>query len=276
MNSMPLHLNSFTDDYHEELFHWVATEAIEDATYYFDVKDKTHLLFQKVLTDTLSGDPIGRIVYLLKINKDNVEILDLDIVIDNEARASIQLLSKREESDESNEYYEAEPVNGRGHFIIETVNRLTIAEEINEKELDVSISIFPFELTVFEDMKAFNAFCGLTEPRRVGNTDLMVHGFSSRFIMPGGIFESKKREQPFSMLIGEVLSFRDACFEFGKRKLPFVLAMVDTAIGTVPIVMGREVFDLSKLKEGCIVGMNANIKADLSSPDAFTPVRALL
>ncbi|MBQ3216741.1 MAG: hypothetical protein IJB35_02875, partial [Oscillospiraceae bacterium] len=56
---------------------------------------------------------------------------------------------------------------------------------------------------------------------------------------------------------------------FGEAALPFVLAKVDTALGAIPVAMGREVFDLKELKAGCIVAMNADIKADLARDEDF-------
>ena len=51
-----------------------------------------------------------------------------------------------------------------------------------------------------------------------------------------------------------------------------VIAHVDTALGCIPVAMGRDVFDLSALDVGSIIGMNADVKVDLSSSDDFTIV----
>ena len=56
---------------------------------------------------------------------------------------------------------------------------------------------------------------------------------------------------------------------FGKYILDFVLAQVRTAMGIVPVAMGRDVFDIEKLKPGMIIAMNADVKVDLSKPEDF-------
>ena len=66
-----------------------------------------------------------------------------------------------------------------------------------------------------------------------------------------------------------MVSFKDIELVLGKRVLPFVLAWVDTALGIIPVPMGREVFDLEKLEIGCIVAMNADIKVDVAKDEDF-------
>ena len=46
--------------------------------------------------------------------------------------------------------------------------------------------------------------------------------------------------------------------------------MVDTALGVVPVAMGRDVFDLKKLKVGCVIAMNAVVKADVAAPGVYS------
>lgn len=56
---------------------------------------------------------------------------------------------------------------------------------------------------------------------------------------------------------------------FGDTVYPFVLAQADTALGVIPVSMSREVFELEKLKVGCVIVMNADIKADLAKDGDF-------
>ena len=88
--------------------------------------------------------------------------------------------------------------------------------------------------------------------------------------MPGRLFTEQEDDESYSFLIGKVKSFTDVQIQFGEVTWSFVLAKVFTALGTVPIAMGREVFDLTELVPGAIVAMNANVKADLSRPEDFT------
>ena len=66
----------------------------------------------------------------------------------------------------------------------------------------------------------------------------------------------QENDNDYSFVIGKVESFRDVSPNFGDHKIPFVLAMVDTALGVVPVAMGRNVFDLKELKVGCVIAMN--------------------
>ena len=66
-----------------------------------------------------------------------------------------------------------------------------------------------------------------------------------------------------------IRSFSDVSIAFGEFNLPFVLAQVDTALGTVPVAIGKDVFNISNLKEDCIVAMEADVKVDLSRPEQF-------
>ena len=90
-------------------------------------------------------------------------------------------------------------------------------------------------------------------------------------MMPGGLFDPEKKEdESYSFIIGKVVSYRDVEIAFGETVLPFVLAQVETGLGIIPVSMGREVFDLSELEIGCIIAMNADIKADVANPEAFS------
>ena len=84
--------------------------------------------------------------------------------------------------------------------------------------------------------------------------------------------KTKKEDEHYSFVVGTVRSFSDVRWAFGDYELDFVIAHVDTALGCIPVAMGRDVFDLSALDVGSIIGMNADVKVDLSSSDDFTIV----
>ena len=156
------------------------------------------------------------------------------------------------------------------HLELETVNRHVVSTEIIDTEREVFISAFPFELSVYADMNAFNEWAGFNRVITVGDTDLKVGGFSEKFMMPGGLFNDKKKsDESYSFVVGKVVSYRDVEIAFGETVYPFVLAQVDTALGVIPVSMGREVFDLEHLQVGCIVAMNADIKADMAKDEDF-------
>ena len=200
-----------------------------------------------------------------------LEVLDLDFILNTSEYTELKFLNKRNGSSDSNEYYDVETTSEGQHLQIETVNRHTISDDsIEDCERKVRISVFPFELSVYKDMDAFNKWAGFGDGKEVGNTGLKVGGFSETFAMPGGMFKEKADDESYSFLVGRVKSFRDVQVSFGEISWDFVLANVYTALGTVPVAMGREVFDLSALEPEVIVAMNADVKADMSKPEDFT------
>ena len=82
--------------------------------------------------------------------------------------------------------------------------------------------------------------------------------------------DKKDDDGNYSFIVGTVKSFRDVSPDFGDNKLPFVVAKVDTAVGVVPVAMGRDVFDLKELKVGCVIAMNAVVKADVAAPGVYS------
>ena len=268
---MPLHLNSITNgSQNSEILAWVLQEAMNRCDSIFITDDQKYFHMRCDIEDRLSGDVIGKIVYTLLHGDKAIEVLDLDIVFNNNVSSMIRFNELRDGSSDSNEYYEAEVVDGGQHFELETVNRHVIAEKLIDTEREVFVSAFPFALSIYADMDEFNKWAGFKKDATVGGTDLKVGGFSDKFMMPGGMTNPNKRsDESYSFVVGRVVSFKDIEVAFGKTVLPFVLAWVGTALGIIPVPMGREVFDLEELKEGCIVAMNADIKADVAKDEDF-------
>lgn len=268
---MPLHLNSITNDsQNSEILAWMLQEGMDKCDSIFITEDQKYFHIRCKIEDRLTGDAIGKIVYTLLHGDKAIEVLDLDIVLDNDRASVINFLEMRDGSSDSNEYYEAEVADGGQHFELETVNRHVIAENLIDTEREVYISAFPFALSVYEDMDAFDAWAGFKKDISVGDTGLKVGGFSEKFMMPGGMTNPNKRsDESYSFVVGRVVSFKDVEVAFGKNVLPFVLAWVDSALGVIPVPMGRDVFDLKNLKVGCIIAMNADIKVDVAKEDDF-------
>lgn len=268
---MPLHLNSITNDsQNSEPLAWMLQKGMDECDSIFITEDQKCFHIRCNILDRLSGQNIGKLVYTILHGEKTLEIKDLDIVWNNDTPTLLQFNTLRDGSSDSNEYYKAETVEEGQHLEIETVNRHVVSEDILNTEREVFISAFPFELSVYADIDAFNEWAGFNCEITVGNTDLKVCGFSERFMMPGGMFNDKKKsDESYSFVVGKVVSYRDVEIAFGETVYPFVLAMIDTALGVIPVSMGREVFDLESLKVGCIVAMNADIKADLARDENF-------
>lgn len=266
---MPLHLQSIINDNQKaEFFAGIVSEGMDACDAVIFSEDEKQFHARCIIIDRLSDEIIGRIVYTIRIGEEFHEIMDLDIIWNNATPALVKFNTLKECSSDSNEYYEAETVETGRHFELETVNRYAISEDILGTEREVFISAFPFQLNVFHDINAFNEWAGLNREITIPGIGQRMCGFSDRFIMPGGLFDSKKKDdESYSFAVGEVVSFRDVEIAFGEKTYPFVLAQVDTALGIIPISMSRDVFDLKNLQVGCIVSMAADIKADLAKEE---------
>lgn len=270
---MPLHLNSLMDDRQaDDLIGWILTKGMDEYDSLCVSPDNRFIHFQCPIPDAVSGEPIGRLVYTVAIEEQRkaLKILDIDIVFQNPSSVQLQFLSLLEGSSDANEYYEAEVVSEGQHLEIETVNRHAAEEELLHNKREVFISVFPFQLSIHKSMDAYNKAAGFGRKKKVGESGFEFKGLSEHFIMPALTLSSQNRKEHYSFLIGKVLSFREVEAVFGPKRIRFVLAQLDTGLGVVPVGMSRDVFDLSKLKVGRIVVMKADIKADVSTRDAFT------
>ena len=271
---MPLHLNSMantTEEQSIDLFSYAVGPAFEACNSAFATEDKLHFIGRTEMIDKNSGKVIGHFVYTIWTNLEEQrnELLDVDITLCNENRTPVHFLNRLPASSDSNEYYDAETEGTEQHFQLETVCRYTVPGEIVDTVRDVSISVFPFELNIFDSITAFNRHIGFKEHHPIGDTGLTTEGLSETFLAPGGIFSKSENDETYSFIVGTVESFEDVSVSFGKYILDFVLAQVRTAMGIVPVAMGRDVFDIEKLKPGMVVAMNADVKADLSKPEDF-------
>ena len=269
---MPLHLNSITNDCQKaKPLAWILQEGMNACDSVFITDDQKYFHIRCNIPDRLSGQAIGKIVYTILHGETALEIKDLDIVWNNEVPTMLQFNTLRDGSSDSNEYYEAETVDEGRHLVIETVNRHVVSGDLLDTKRAVFASAFPFELSIYEDINAFNEWVGFKEAKTVGHTGLKVSGFSEHFMMPGGIYDDEKQcDGNYSLIMGSVLSYREVEIAFGETIYPFVLAQVDTALGVIPVSMGRDVFDLENLRAGCVVAMKANVKADVARESDFT------
>ena len=268
---MPLHFQSITQkDQSPELLSELFGAPFENPSSVFVSKNK-YIHSQTDIRNEISGEIFGKLVYTIKTNEEKQvnELLDLDIVLNNDTKTRLRFLSLREGSSDANEYYDVEIAEDDGRLEVETVNRHSVEGELVGTEREVGICAFPFELTVYESIEAFNKTMGFDREIRVKGLDLPVHGFSEKFIMPGGAMSRDKEDGSYTFLLGRVIGFRDVCWCLGTIELNFIIARLDTALGVIPAAMSREVFDLSNLSENAIVAMNADIKADLADLKDF-------
>ena len=263
---MPLHLEALTEQNSSEILAWILQEELQSVNDAFAQSNKRYFLGTTPLIDKRTGKQIGKYVFTFYSNVEmqRNEILDLDIVLDNDTPVELSFNTKLKQSSDSNEYYEAVTIDAEQHLIVETVNRYVIESEITGKNISIFASAFPYELTVFDDKQAFNKFCGFENAVEVANTGLLVHGLGTNFIAPREVFSSKENddEAPSSFVVGVVEAFSEVTISFGQNKHEAYIIYLKTALGTLPTLAGKEMFDMRGLSKGKIIGMNAYIKAN--------------
>ena len=263
---MPLHLKALTEQNSSKILAWILQEELQSSNDAFAQSNKRYFLGTTPLVDKKTGKQIGKYVFTFfsNIEMQRNEILDLDIVLDNDAPVELSFSTKLKQSSEANEYYEVVTIDTEQHLIVETVNRYVIKSEIEGENISIFASAFPYELTVFDDERAFNKFCGFENAVEVANTGMFVHGLGTNFISPGGVFSGKANddEAPWSFVVGVVEGFSEVTISFGENKHEAYIIYLKTAIGTLPTLAGKEMFDMQGLSKGKIIGMNAYIKAN--------------
>lgn len=263
---MPVRLQAIItdEDRKKEVFSELMSYICSDrqTSLAFAAEDGQYFHVSYDLYDRITNSAFGSLVFTLKTEKEEKAIMieDLDIVLKREDPVTLNFLDLRDGSSDANEYYRVATKDGY-YFEVETVNRHAVEGNILDTTREVMVSAFPFELSVYDDIEELNKALGFAKPIKVKGTDLEVHGYSVKFTMPGGILESSEDSEHYSFMIGKVLSFQEVEWEIGEHIIPFIIAQVETAAGVTPTAMSREYFDLEKLKEGAMIGMNADLKA---------------
>ena len=263
---MPLHLDAITERERQEIFMWIMQDALQNANDAFASKKdgKTFAVASYPLFDSQTGNEIGKYVFTIYTNfeKQCNEILDVDIVLNNTTPTRLHFERRLPQSSDANEYYEVVASEMGQHLIIETVNRHTVQGAIEDTDKEVFVSAFPFQLTIFETLDAYNKFCGFEKPVQVGGMDLEVHGFGTTFACPGNLFQKNDTEDPWSFVVGEIKNYQEISISFGSIKRDAYLVILHSALGELPTLVGKEIFDTSNIGIGKIVGMNACVKAN--------------
>ena len=263
---MPVHFNSFIADKEEQLktklFSDIITKYTEEADNVFVNDEKTKIHMTSYFKDIHTKKEIGKVVITLILRPDNIELVDTDIVLLSDHKTNLHFEEKLEESSEANEYYMVYDLGQEKHFDIETVNRYTIPEDIENKDIDAYLSAFPFQLDVFENEDEMNKTLGLGNEVDIPAIGKKAITMDPRMMSDGRVMTGVK--EPCSFIIGEVLGFKNVEVNIADNNIKFKIIELDTAIGNMPVAVHEENFDLSKLKKGALVGMVADIKADLS------------
>ena len=165
---MPLHLEALTEHGTTEILTWILQNPLQNANDAFGSQknEKIYAVVSYPLSDSTTREEIGKYVFTVFTNMEQQcnEIIDIDIVLNNTNSTKLLFENRLSQSSDSNEYYEVVTKELDQHLVVETVNRYTVPDEIEGKEKEVFVSAFPFELTIFETVEAYNKFCGFEKP----------------------------------------------------------------------------------------------------------------
>ncbi len=263
---MPIHLDALTDKNNTEIFAWILQNALQDVNDAFAAKKdgKKYALGSYPLSDQASGMEIGKIVFTFFINEaeKQSEVLDVDIVLNNQAPVKLLFDRMLSASSDSNEYYEAVTEENEQHLNVETVNRYAEPGEIEGTKQEVYASAFPFKLTIFDSLDALNEFFGFNKEIKVGGTDFTVQGLGANFICPGNILEDEEDEAPWSMIVGEIIAYREIRLAFGTETRDAYIIVLRTALGNLPTLVGKEIYETGSIGIHKIVGMHCYVKVN--------------
>ncbi|MCL2739982.1 MAG: hypothetical protein FWE47_02140 [Oscillospiraceae bacterium] len=261
---MPVHFNSFVgkDKDESKLLSSIVTKNIEKSDEVFGSREKQVFHATNYFIDEKTKEKIGKIVITILGREKTNEIVDLDITLLSENAVELNFLEKLDKSSEANEYYEVSTIDDERHFQIETVNRYSLEQsDIENTKQTVYLSLFPFQLNLYDNIKEFDKEFGFAEPIKVGETDMHVHGFAEDMVAVGGLL-SGNLDEPSSFVIGKVKDFADVIAVMGEVPVSFTIIRVDTAMGEIPVAASREQFDLKELAAGKTICILADVKAD--------------
>lgn len=264
---MPVHFNSFIADKEEELknklFSSIVTKYTQDAEDVYASDDKKKIHMSNFIREVTTNEIMGKVVITLIVNDEvhELQIVDVDITLKNDNISTLQFENKLDPSSEANEYWDVISEDG-AHFQIETVNRYSLNKDtIVNTNQKVSLSVFPFQLDLYENEDELNKALGFEKPVQVADTGMMVKGFSSKMMAVGGVFTGKFNE-PCSFIIGEIEYYRDVTLNIADVNIDFTIVYINTAIGIMPVATNRKNFKLDQLKKGNLLATLADVKAD--------------
>lgn len=263
---MPVHFNSFIADKEEQLktklFSDIITKYTEEADNVFVNDDKTKIHMTSYFKDVNTEENVGKVVITLVVRKDNIELVDSDIVLLSDKKTKLHFEEKLEQSSEANEYYVVYDLENERHFDIETVNRYCIKEELVDSDKDVYLSAFPFQLNLYKNEKEMNKALGMGKEVDIPGIGKRIIEMNPKMMSDGRVITGLN--EPCSLIIGKVKDYNDVEVDIANNIIKFKIIDLETAIGNMPVAVHAENFDLSNLKKDVLLVMLADIKADLS------------
>jgi hypothetical protein len=261
---MPVHLDSIvkeSDEFQYKVLDGILQNDLVEPDSFCMSKDKKITSATKYILNK-NKEKIGKTVVTFRMNDDGPELLDVDLTLLSQEPVKLFFDKRLDASSDANEYYDVHDVKDERHFQIETVNRCSLHKEsIVDSEEEVYLSVFPFQLDVFDSVDDFNKKAGFDKPIKSGDFEIEIPGFSEDYVGVGGLFLNNL-DVICSAMIGKVVSFEDMTIIIGGIEFEVVIIKLNTGIGIIPLVVSKDVFDLTKLDKDKTIVMIGDIKAD--------------
>ena len=215
------------------------------------------------LKDELSGGTFGKIIYTLakqpsEEGAPETAILDVDMALCGYESITLKLEKEFGNYADWNRNYIAAECEADHHFVAEAANRFAGSDELEGKTVNAALSAFPFNFDLFGSLEELNR-CVFGDKVEGEGDPVGFCGVLDSFTCPS----MRTKDMPFSTIVGIVKGFRDMRMNVGGESFDFIIADLQTGLGTLPTVVSRERFDLEDLAEGRYVIMNAYVTAEL-------------
>lgn len=264
---MPLRLDPMMSDRSSPVLSDFLDQALHHAEDAFATEDGRYVLLSKDILDEKTNTPVGHCIVTMARDtaRKTLNILDMDIVLDSDAPVELQFVTRYEGSSDANEYYEVISQDAEQHLCVETVNRHTVPGDILDTKQTVYVSAFPFKVSIYNSTGEMNHALGFDQRSvKFGGEEFTVGGLSENFAALGGVLSGVPDAEgsPWSTMVGTVCAWQDASLRLGDWVCEVCIVQLRTALGVLPTIMGKELFETDKLAVGKAVLMDACIKAN--------------
>ncbi|MDD5792327.1 MAG: hypothetical protein PUD22_07075 [Erysipelotrichaceae bacterium] len=248
---MPIHFESFgiCEDESGDILSSLIDYVEENAKHIFASDDKKIIHLTAELNDSDNKRVLG-IVLSMQMHEDFVEILDIDVT---SLYASKNHLSFDYRIGDRNitSYYDVMDNSGH-HFEIETVNCTVIKGKLVGGSYDVSMTAFPFDIEIHDNIEALNKEKGLDSIK-----------FKDNFTAPSSLFGD---HDVYTYVIGKIKSINYHTINLAEKEIPIVI--MKTMVGDLELTAVLASSLLPKVPAvGDVIEMYAYINADLSTKE---------
>ena len=268
---MPLHLETLTKKDTMEAIS-AAMKKIETCKSIWRKKDGKYVLFKEDICACSNNEKIGECIYTLGVSEEGYTLLDLDITVKNTSNVMLQFDELLEGSSDANEYYNVE--YNDSIFQVETVNRHMLADkDLTLKKHTVNLCAFPFKISFYETIQKVSEQFGLNKEVEIPQVGKKIVNIAGDFMAASDLFKSDSDiTETFSVVVGKVDKLKYVEIDFFGEKETCVIIDIETHVGNLTTIIGKDIFDISDMKVGNYVFMCADIKADFNIKNKYEQI----